>query len=322
MTRRIVYPDAEESIAALLTGSRLNKLKSLGDFEVFYGEQPDDQTLIERLADAQAVISGWGMSNSVIAALPQIEVISFTGLGASTFIDISETSRRNITVTHTISAAETIAEHTMGLMLDAARHISRLDRDIRKGFWNMDVIGLDLRGKTLGLVGFGRIAQAVVPLAKAFGMTVIAWTRNSSRERADHHGIEFTELDDLLSSSDIVSLHLMSTPETNRLIDADRLSSMKPGALLINTARSQILDEAALLELLKSGHIAAAGVDVYDNEPISSDHPFIELDNLVMTPHVAYNTPEALEAMYNTAIGNLVAYYSGEPQNVTTIPES
>lgn len=318
MTRKIVYPDAEESIAPLLTGERLNKLKSLGEFEVYYGEQPDDQTVIERLADAQAVISGWGMSNTVIAALPRLEVISFTGLGASTYIDIAEAGRRNITVTHTLSAAETIAEHTLALMLDAARHISRLDRDIRQGHWNMDVVALDLRGKTLGLVGFGRIAQAVVPLAKAFGMNVIAWTRNPSRERADQHGIEFTELDELLSSSDIVSLHLMSTPETNGLIHADRLRALKPGTLLINTARSKILDEGVMAELLKSGHIAAAGVDVYDEEPIPSDHAFLTLDNIVMTPHIAYNTPEALEAMYDTAIDNLVAYYSGEPQNIAS----
>ena len=317
-----MYPDAEESIAPLFTGERLNILKGLGEFEIFYGKQPDDQTVIERLAGAQAVISGWGMSNTVIAALPQIEVISFTGLGASTYIDIAETTRRNIIVTHTNSAAETIAEHTMGLMLDAARHISRLDRDIRKGCWNMDVVGMDLRGKTLGLVGFGKIAEAVVPLANAFGMKVIAWTRKPSPERENQHGVEFTELDDLLSNSDIVSLHLLSTPETNGLIDADRLRSFKPGALLINTARSQILDEGALVALLKSGHIAAAGVDVFDDEPIPSDHLFIELNNVVMTPHVAYNTPEALEAMYVTAIDNLVAYYSGKPQNVASVPEA
>lgn len=322
MTRTIVYPDAEESLAPLFAGERLSKLENLGEFKIYYGDQPDEQTLIDRLVDAEAVISGWGMNSTLIAALPRLEIISFTGLGASTFIDIAEANRMNITVTHTISAAETIAEHTMGLMFDAARHISRLDRDIRKGFWNMDLVGLDLKGKTLGLVGFGRIAEAVVPLARAFGMKVISWTRNPSRERAAQHGIEFTDLDHLLANSDIVSLHLLSTPETEGLINADRLRSLKSGALLINTARSQILDEDVLVELLKSGHIAAAGIDVFDNEPISPDHPFIELDNVVMTPHVAYNTPEALAAMFDTAIDNLVAFYSGKPQNVASIPET
>jgi len=321
MAPKIVYPDAEESLSSLFTGVRLTKLEELGEFQIYYGSRPDDETFIDRLGDASAVISGWGLSNAVLAALPNLEIISFTGLGASTFIDLAETTRRNITVTHVLSSAETIAEHTMGLMLDTARHISRLDRDIRRGQWNMELANMDLRGKTLGLIGFGRIAQAVVPLAQAFGMNVVCWTRNPSRERAERFGIEFIDLDHLLTNSDVVSLHLLSTPDTEGLLDADRLQLIKPGALLINTARSQILDEGALVEFLKSGHIRAAGVDVFDEEPIPPNHPFTELDNVVMTPHVAYNSPEALAAMYDTAIDNLVAYYSGNPQNVATVSE-
>lgn len=319
MARKIVYPDAEESLSQLFTAGRLNKIEELGEFKIYCGSRPDDQAFIDRIGDANAVLSGWGLSNTVLAALPKLEIISFTGLGASTFIDLAETTRRNIVVTHVLSATETIAEHTMGLMLDAARHISRLDRDIRRGQWNTELESMDLRGKTLGLVGFGRIAQAVVPLALAFGMKIICWTRNPGRERADRFGIEFVDLDHLLTNSDVVSLHLLSTPETAGLIDADRLQLIKPGALLVNTARSQILDEKALALLLKSGKIRAAGIDVFDEEPVSPNHPFTELDNVVMTPHVAYNSPEALAAMFDTAIDNLVAYYSGNPQNVATV---
>jgi len=321
MTRKIVYPDAGESSARFLSGSRLAKLESLGEFQIFVDDQPDDDVLIERLAGANAAISGWGLSNAVLAALPKLEVVSFTGLGASTFIDIAEANRRNTTVTHTLSAAATIAEHTMGLMLAAARHIGRLDREIRRGVWSTDLLAMDLRGKTLGLVGFGRIAEAVVPLAQAFGMTVICWTRNPDRERADKFGIEFTDLDELLSSSEVISLHLLSTPETDGLLDTKRLRSIKRGALLINTARSSLLDEAALVELLKTGHIGAAGVDVFDNEPLAANHAYCELDNVIMTPHVAYNTPEAVAAMYDTAIDNLTAYFAGKPQNVATSAE-
>jgi D-3-phosphoglycerate dehydrogenase len=318
MVRKIVYPDAGESSARFLSGDRLARLQSLGEFEVFYDDQPDDEAFIERLADANAAISGWGLSNTVLAALPKLEVVSFTGLGASTFIDIAEANRRNITVTHTLSAAQTIAEHTMALMLDAARHIGRLDREIRNGVWNTDLLAMDLRGKTLGLVGFGRIAEAVVPLAQAFGMKVISWTRNPDRERAARFGIEFTDLDPLLSNSDVVSLHLLATPATNGLLDAERLGSIKRGALLVNTARSSLLDETALVELLRSGHIRAAGIDVFDHEPIDENHACLKLDNVVMTPHVAYNTPEAVAAMYDTAIDNLVAFYAGKPQNVAS----
>lgn len=316
MTRRIVYPDAGENSAQIITGERLAKLEALGKFEIYCDDQPQDANIIERLADADAAISGWGVSNTVMAALPKLEVVSFTGLGASTFIDIAEASRRNITVTHTLSCATTIAEHTMALMLDTARHIGRLDREIRAGTWNTELYAMDLRGKTLGLIGFGRIAEAVVPLAQAFGMKVICWTRNPDDERARLHRIEFVELEQLLAGSDVVSLHLLSTAETNGMLDAARLKSIKPGAIVINTARSQLLDEAVLVELLRSGQIAAAGIDVFDQEPISPSHPYLELDNVVMTPHVAYNTPEALTEMYDTAIDNLVAFYSGNPQNV------
>lgn len=319
MVRKIVYPDADEKSAKLITGARLAKLESLGEFKIYCDEEPDDAAFIERLADADAAISGWGLSNAVLSALPKLEVISFTGLGVSTFIDIAEASRRNITVTHTLSSAGTIAEHTMALMLDAARHVSRLDRDLRKGFWNTDLYAMDLRGKTLGLVGFGRIAAALVPLAQAFGMKVICWTRNPTRERAEAHGIEFIELEQLLKTSDVISLHLLSTAETDGLLDADRLASIKRGAVLINTARASLLDEAALADLLRSGHLKAAGIDVFDDEPISPDHPFLELDNVVMTPHVAYNTPEALAEMYDMAIDNLVAFYAGKPQNVAAV---
>jgi D-3-phosphoglycerate dehydrogenase len=318
MTRKIVYPDASVESLELLTGERLAKLECLGEFIIFEDEQPNDDAFIERLNGASAAISGWGLNNTVLAALPDLEVISFTGLGASTFIDIEEAGRRNITVTHTLSAAATIAEHALGLMLDAARNISRLDREMRRGIWNNSTLGMDLRNTTLGLIGFGRIAEALTPLAQALGMKVISWTRNPDPQRARQHGIEFTDLDHLLETSDVVSLHLSSTPQTQGLLNADRLRTLKPGALLINTARSQLLDEAALVELLNSGHIRAAGIDVFDDEPIASDHPFIGLDNIILTPHVAYNTPAALGEMYDTTVDNLVAFYAGNPQNVAT----
>ena len=322
MGHKIVYPDADESVASLFSGERLAKLEALGDFQIYYDTRPDDETVIERIGDADTVISGWGMSNAVLTAVPNLEVISFTGLGASTFIDLDEASRRNITVTHVLSAASTIAEHTIALILDAARNVSRLDRDLRRGNWNMDMECMDLRGKTLGLVGFGRIAQAVVPLAKAFGMQIICWTRNPGRERAAQYDVEFVELDHLLANSDVVSLHLLSNPETDGLLNAERLRLIKPSALFINTARAKITDEMALADLLEAGRIRAAGIDVFADEPVPADHPFFRLENVVMTPHVAYNSPEALEEMYDTAVDNLVAFHEGRPQNIATLAET
>ena len=283
----------------------------------YTNEQPDTESFVERIADAKGMISAWGLGNDVLALLPDLEVISFIGLGASKFIDISEAARRGIAVTHTLSAAETIAEHTMGLMLAATRQIVRRDREIRNGMWN-DLPIFDLKGKTLGLVGFGRIAQATMPLAKAFGMKVIAWTRNPNAEMASHYGIEFVSLDDLLAESDVVSLHLLLNAETEGLLSAERLRSMKPGVVIVNTARAELLDEVPLIELLSSGHIGAVGTDVFNQEPIPQDHPFMKLDNVVMTPHNAYNTLEATATMCDIAIDNLVAFFAGKPQNVVT----
>ena len=207
----------------------------------------------------------------------------------------------------------------MALMLYAARHVTRLDRELRAGSWNQSLPGMDLRGKTLGMVGFGRIARETVPLAKAFGMRILAWTRAPNPERAARHGVEFAGLDEVLAAADVVAVLLPLTAETNGLLDGARLRRTKPGVILVNTARGQILDETALIELLRSGHIRAAGLDVYAEEPLPAGHPLIGLENVVLTPHCGYNTPEATEIMLDTVIANLEAFYAGAPTNVVTL---
>ena len=314
----IVYPDAEENLASVFTGERLARLESFGRFSICYGVRPSTKEFIHRIGNANAVLSGWGFNNGVLGALNSVEIVSFVGLGVSTFIDLKKAAKQGITVTHTLSAAETIAEHTMALMLAAARKIARLDRETRAGGWNAGLQGFDLRGKTLGLVGFGPVAQATLPLARAFGMHVIVWTHNPDTERAARYGIKFHPLDDLLAESDLISFHLPFTPDTGAMITAERLGKTKPGVVIVNTARAQILDETALIELLESGHVAAAGIDVFSQEPLARDHPFTKLDNVVLTPHVAYNTPEASVAIIDMAIDNLEAFFNGKPVNVAS----
>ena len=314
----IVYPDAAQNLAAVFTGERLARLESLGKFTVYYGERPSTAECIERIGNANAVLSGWGLNNEVLRASAKLEIISFVGLGASNFIDLKLAAQQGITVTHTLSTPETIAEHTMALMLAAARNIARLDRETRAGQWNVELQGFDLRKKTLGLVGFGPIAQATLVLARAFGMRVIAWTHNPDTERAARYGIEFHSLDDLLTESDLISFHLPFTRDTEGLITAERLGKTKPGVVIVNTARAQILDEAALIQLLESGHVAAAGIDVFNQEPLAQGHPYTRLENVVLTPHVAYNTPEASAAIIDMAIDNLEAFFSGKPANVAS----
>ena len=314
----IVYPDAEENLASVFTGERLARLESLGKFSIYYGGRPSTEEFIHRIGNANAVLSGWGFNNEVLGALNSVKIVSFVGLGVSTFIDLEKAAQQGIAVTHTLSAAETIAEHTMALMLAAARNIVRLDRETRAGGWNTGLQGFDLRSKTLGLVGFGPIAQATLSLARAFGMRVIAWTRNPDTERAARFGIKFHSLDDLLTESDLISFHLPFTPDTEGMITSERLGKTKPGVVIVNTARAQIIDETALIELLESGHVAAAGIDVFNQEPLARGHPFTKLDNVVLTPHVAYNTPEASAAIIDMAIDNLEAFFNGKPVNVAS----
>lgn len=318
MTRKIAYPDAPSSWEPFFNDERLSRLNSIGEFSLNYSDShPTPETLIERIGDSAGVISGWGLSNDVLDSLPDLEVISFVGLGVTSWFDMTEIARRGITLTHGLSADASVAEHTMALLLAASRKIALRDREIRAGLWN-DLPIFDLKGKTLGLIGFGRIAQAVAPIANAFGMKVVAWARNPTSELAAKYGIEFISLEALLNSSDVISLHLGLNEETDGILSSSRLRSTKPGVVIVNTARQQLLDEPTLIELLGSGHIGAMATDVFLKEPLPSEHAFREFDNVVMTPHNAYNTPEATAAMCDVAIENLEAYFSGNPRNVAT----
>jgi D-3-phosphoglycerate dehydrogenase len=205
-------------------------------------------------------------------------------------------------------------------MLAAARNVCRLDRDLRAGRWNQSVPALELRGKHVGLVGFGGIGARFAALAKGIGMHVRAWTRNPDPQRAREHGVEFTDLETILRESDVLSVHAALTPETEGLLDARALSRTRPGVIVVNTARGEIIDEDALLTALRSGHVAAAGLDVYHEEPLSADHPFLALDNVLLTPHVAFNTPEATLALLDITIDNIVSYFRGTPTNVVAAP--
>jgi D-3-phosphoglycerate dehydrogenase len=315
--RQIVYPDAEESMAALFTGDRLARVEALGAFAVHCGRPVDPEDFLARMGAAHAVLLGWGLPVEALQSAKNLEIVSYIGMGVANFVDLDEAARLGITVTNTPSAADSVAEHVMALMLSAARHVARYDREVRAGGWPSDP-SFDLRGKTLGMIGFGRIAAAVAPLARAFGMRIIAWTRRPSEARAAEHGITFADLDTVLGESDVLSLHLAFTPETKGLIDAEALRKTKPGVVLINTARAEVMDEAAMIELLRSGHIGAAGLDVFTQEPLPAGHPLTELENVVLTPHSAYNTPEANQAMLDFAIDNIEAFYAGDPTNVVT----
>jgi len=317
----IVYPDANEQIGDLMAGARLEKLRQAGEFTVHVGRPQTDRQFIDRIANANALMLGWGLPVEVMKAAPALELIAFVGIGAGNFVDFDAAARRGVTVCNTPGYADdTVAEHALAMMLAVAKHLPRLDREMRGGRWNQSRPAIELRGKTLGLVGFGGIGARLAALARGIGMTVRAWTRNPSPQRARQHGVEFANLDTILRESDVLSLHVALSAQTNGLLDRRALALTKTGVIIINTARGEIIEENALLDALRSGSIAGAALDVYHQEPLPADHPLLGLDNVLLTPHVAFNTPQATEALLDISIDNIVHYFRGEPINVVAAP--
>lgn len=316
-SRLIVFPDADPGHADLLVGERLLRIEALGRFRVHYGAPATKDEWIERTRDADAIILGWSLPNAALESATRLRVISFTGIGVGDNVDLDLARARGITVTNTPGYADnTVAEHAIALLLDLARNVTRLDRDTRAGGWTKAWRGVELRGRTLGIVGFGGIAARTAEIARALGMRVLVWTRRPDPERAARHGVAFVPLDEVLAESDVISVHVALSRETVGLIGAAELAATRPGVLLVNTARGEIIDETALIAALMSGHVAGAGLDVFAEEPLPGDHPFRRLDTVVITPHTAYNTPEATAAITDIAIANLEAFFAGDPRNV------
>ena len=204
------------------------------------------------------------------------------------------------------------AELNWGLILALARHIHQEDAATRSGHWGT-TLGPSLAGKVLGVLGLGRLGAAVAKVGVAFEMSVIAWSQNLIQERATQHGAVLVSKDELFRQSDIVSVHVQLSERTVGLVGARELGLMKPTALLINTARGPIVDEAALIDALRNGTIAGAGLDVFDQEPLPADHPFLQMDNTLLTPHIGYATPEQLSIRYQGTVEDIGAFLGGSP---------
>jgi D-3-phosphoglycerate dehydrogenase / 2-oxoglutarate reductase len=223
--------------------------------------------------------------------------VVFLGTGARSYMNPEELSQLGIEVHLIKGYGDTaVAECAIALMWAGARGIAQMDREMRAGNWLRED-GMQLTGKTLGLIGFGGIAAEVARIALGSGMRVIAWNRTPKR----FAGVEFVDIDALLAQSQIVSLHLLLNDETRGFVTAERIAAMKPGVILVNTARGAIVDEAAMIEALKSGHIRHAGLDVFNIEPLPMDHPLTKLPNVTLSAHSAFRTPEASENLIHAA---------------------
>jgi D-3-phosphoglycerate dehydrogenase len=224
--------------------------------------------------------------------------VVFLGTGASSYMDVAALKALGIEV-HTIKGYgdTAVAEHTIALICAACRDLARMDRAVRKGIWE-PLEGIELKGKTLGLVGMGGIGREVARIAHGMGMKVLTWNRTV---RQQPHG-EPANLDALLAQSDIISLHLALDDATRGFLDAERIARMRRGVILVNTARGALVDEAALIAALASGHVRHAGLDVFHAEPLKPDHPLALLDNVTLTSHAAFRTLEASMTLIRRAI--------------------
>jgi D-3-phosphoglycerate dehydrogenase len=271
----------------------------------------EDDTL-EAMQGCVAVLAGGEpYSERVLAGLPELRIVSRNGVGYDK-IDVPAATKRGVAVTITPEGNhQAVAEHTLALMLAVARTVVQNAVDCRAGHWRRRRAFIPLRGATLGIVGLGRIGRSVAVRAAAFGMQLVACEQFPNAEFVKQYGVRLVDLDTLLAEADFVTLHAPLTPETREMINQRTLARMKPGSVLVNTARGGLVNEGDLLAALKSGHLAGAGLDVLRVEPPPADHPFLALDNVVVTPHVAALDSRAIEDMATGAAQNIIDVLAG-----------
>jgi phosphoglycerate dehydrogenase-like enzyme len=293
----------------------------LGAELVFFSDTLHDaDALVTRLASFDALVTmrerTW-FSRQVLERLPQLKLIAGTGRRQSN-VDLAAATELGIPVCVTTAPpvrGNTTAELTWGLVLALTRHIAWEDRQMRLGRWQTRPAE-GLGGKTLAIMGLGRLGKLVASYGKAFDMDVIAWGPTLDQERAAASGVEYVAWDELFMRADVLSIHVLLTELSRGWVTQRELGLMQATAFLVNTARGPIVDQTALVEALQQGRIAGAALDVYDHEPLPVDSPLLALDNVLLTPHLGYNTGATLKQFYIASVDNLRAWIAGAPQNV------
>jgi D-3-phosphoglycerate dehydrogenase len=301
-----------------LQGSpHLERLKGHGEVILHTDRPPTAEDKVRRAGNAVCLINSRGAvkwPGEVLRRLPRLKMITACGIGTDA-IDLDAARGLGIVVCNLPGqTAPIVAEHALGLMLALAKRAWFQTNELKSGRWTSRD-NVYLRGKTLGLVGAGSIAAELARLGKAIGMAVLAWTFHPTPERAARLGVTFVPLEELLSRSDVVSVHVRLTGESRGLIGQEQLRRMRRGAMLINTARGPIVDSKALVEALDSGHLGGAGIDVFDDEPVPAGHPLLACQQVVLTPHNADQTPEGMELLNAGVVDNVIAFLQGRPRN-------
>jgi phosphoglycerate dehydrogenase-like enzyme len=286
-----------------------SKVQDRANITIFRDHLGDEDAVAERLAPFDVVCimrERTRMPGSLLRRLPRLKLIASTAPGNAA-IDLAATEECGIAVVHTDYFSEPTIELTWALILASARHISAEAASVRGGGWQ-HTLGDDLAGKTLGLLGLGRVGSGVAKVGLAFGMNVIAWSQNLTADAAAAHGAQLVSKEGLLRMADVVSVHLVLSPRTTGLIGAAEFALMKPSARLINTSRGPLVVETALLDALANRRIAGAAIDVFDIEPLPADHPYRRAENLLATPHIGYVTRRLYERFYQDTVANITAW--------------
>ena len=310
---RIAVLDDWQSIAE--TSADWSPLRQRAEVVFFHKPFGSEEALVTALAGFDAILAMRERSAfpaHVVDQLPRLQFFNMTGRRARALDDLA---RRGITVSITGGGetGEDTAEHTLALMLAAARRVSEGDATIKAGGFLAGVApGFRLSGKTLGILGLGLIGKRVARYADALGMNLIAWSRSMTPDKAADAGVTAVGRDELFERSDIVSVHLVLSPDTTGIVGRAELARLRDGAVLVNTSRAGLIDEAALLEAVNSGRLQAA-LDVFTQEPLPEDHPLRRAPNVVLTPHVGYGTREAYREFFENSVENAVAYLNGKP---------
>jgi phosphoglycerate dehydrogenase-like enzyme len=295
------------------------RLSAVADVTFFKGHLTDTRQLADRLRGFETIVierERTPFRRELLAALPALRLLIATG-PVNWSIDFAYAAERGITVCGTEAVQTYTPELTLGLILALARRIVAEDRVVRAGGWQSGV-GSTVKGKVLGLIGLGRVGRMVAELAGPVGMDVVAWSQNLTNEAAAAAGTRRVDKDELLATADYVSLHVVLSERTRGIIGAAELSRMKRSAFLVNTSRGPLVDEAALVVALSERRIAGAALDVFDVEPLPPAHPFRELENVIVTPHVGYITDDQCRLFYGQVIENIEAYVAGKPIRLLT----
>jgi phosphoglycerate dehydrogenase-like enzyme len=287
---------------------------------VYFPDHISDQDqLMTRLAGFDVIVAmreRTPFPRPVLEGLPDLRLLVTTG-SANASIDVKTAQELGIVVSGTGALPHPTGELTMALILTLARGIVDQVESVREGGWQVG-LGRDLLGSTLGVIGLGRLGSQVARLGQDFGMDVLAWSQNLTRERAAEVGVSLASMDELLRRADFVTIHLRLSDRTRGLIGRDELSLMRPDAYLVNTSRGPIVDEAALLEAVRSGVIAGAAVDVFEEEPLPQDHPLRTERRILATPHIGYVTRESYQVFYEGVVESIEAWRDGEPIRLLT----